>query len=366
MASCRDVLAMDLHAAGEPGRVILSGVPSLRGETPAARVEYFRSHFDELRLRMLREPRGYPAANCNILVPPVDPRADAGFLILEQVEYPPMSGTNTICVATALVEMGMVPVREPVSEFVLESPAGLVAITAEVRGGHARRITFENVPCFAMALDLDIDVPTLGSVRVDVAWGGMIYAIADAAALGLELVPGRARELARVGEMIKVATREQAPQQHPEHPALVGPTICLLSGPAPDDSCDRCNTVVVSTGELDWDVPDTWTGALDRSPCGTGTSALMATLFARGELGLGQDFRHQGILGTIFTGRLVRETEWNGRPAVVPTISGRAYVTGHARYVLDPEDPFPAGFTVGDIWGAGVARRSGPGDGESS
>ncbi len=353
MTRVRDVLAIDLHAEGEPGRVVLGGMPDVPGDTMFAKMQFIERNLDGLRLRMLREPRGYPAANCNLILPPTDPRAAAGYVILEQVEYPPMSGSNTICVATALIEMGMVEVREPVTEFVLESPAGLVGIQAEVRGGRAVRITFENVPSFVMALDVPVQVPELGEVVVDIAWGGMIFVIADGAGLGLSLVPERARELVRVGEMIKAATREQAPQAHPENPAVVGPTIALLSGPASGPHADLRNTVVVSTGTLRWDRPDSWTGALDRSPCGTGTSAKMATMHARGKLPLNQEFRHEGVLGTVFTGRLLRETTVAGRPAVVPTISGRAYVTGHARYVLDPDDPFPEGYTVADIWGEG-------------
>ncbi|MHB1575905.1 MAG: proline racemase family protein [Candidatus Dormibacteria bacterium] len=355
MAAVRDVLAIDLHAAGEPGRVVVGGVPDLPGGNMFEKMQYFRTHLDELRLRMLREPRGYPAANCNVILPPTDPRAAAGYIIMEQVEYPPMSGSNTICVATALIEMGMVEVTEPLTTFTLEAPAGLVEIRAEVVDGRARSITFENVPSFVMAQDLEIEVPELGRVVVDVAWGGMIYVLAEVDRLGLELVPSRARELARAGEMIKAATWEQAPQTHPENEEIQGPTIALLAGPPSGPHADGRNAVVVSTGQLDWGRPDSWTGALDRSPCGTGTCARMALLHARGQLPLFTDFRHEGILGTLFTGRLIGETMVSGRPAVVPTITGRAYVTGHARYVLDHDDPFPAGFTVGDIWGTAEA-----------
>lgn len=355
MTAARDVLAVDLHAEGEPGRVIVGGVPDLPGGTMADKARAFQRELDGLRRRMLREPRGYPASCCNVILPPTLPDAAAGFIIMEQVEYPPMSGSNTICVATALVELGMVEVREPVTEFLLEAPAGPVRIRAEVRGGHATSIEFENVPSFVFALDVPVVVPELGEVMVDIAYGGMIYAIVDAERLGLGLEPHRARELVRVGEMVKAATFQQARQTHPEDGTITGPTIAQLSGPPSRPDADRRNTVVVSTGELDWDRPDSWTGVLDRSPCGTGTCAKMACLHARGELPLGQEFRHEGILGTVMTGRLVRETTVAGRPAVVPTIRGRAYVTGHARYVLDPQDPFPEGFTVGDLWGAGTA-----------
>jgi proline racemase len=300
---------------------------------------------------MLREPRGYPAANCNLVLPPTRPEAQAGFVIMEPVEYPPMSGTNTICVATALLETGMVPMREPVTDLVLEAPAGLVRVRAECSNGKVTAVTFRNVPAFAVHLDRPVEVPHLGTVAVDVAWGGMFYVIAEAEPFGLRLTPDEGRDIVRIGEMIKSATQEQLPVVHPENPEIAGVTIAQLSGPPLGSGADRRNAVVVSTGKLDWDRPATWTGAIDRSPCGTGTCAKMATLHARGRLGLDRDFRHEGILGTVFTGRLVEETTVGGRPAVVPTITGRAWVTGVTQDVLDAEDPFPEGFTVGDIWG---------------
>jgi proline racemase len=299
---------------------------------------------------MLREPRGYPAANCNLILPPTRPEADAGFVIMEQVEYPAMSGTNTICVTTALLETGMVPMREPVTELVLEAPAGLVGVRAECSNGKVTKVTFRNVPAFAVHVGRTIEVPHLGPVTVDVAWGGMFYVIADAAPFGLKITPDEGREIVRIGEMIKAATQEQLPVVHPENPEIVGVTIAQLSGLPTALGSHRKNAVIVSTGKLDWDRPATWTGAIDRSPCGTGTCAKMAALHARGELGLNQDFHHEGILGTIFTGRLVEETTVGPYCAVVPTISGRAWITGFAHYVVDAEDPFPEGFTVGDIW----------------
>lgn len=354
-----EVVAVDAHAAGEPGRVLFGGSLEVPGTTMWDKMRHIAGHHDDLRLRMLREPRGYPAANCNLVLPATDPAAVAGFIIMEQVEYPPMSGSNTICVATVLVETGRVEVAEPVTHFVLEAPAGLVAVEVRVEGGKARSVTFQNVPAFAMQLEAPVEVPGIGTLRVDLAYGGMVYAIADAAALGFALTPDEARELVRVGECIKTAAREQVPQAHPERPDLVGPTIACLVGPARGPHADQRNAVVVSTGTLDWERPGTWTGALDRSPCGTATCAQMAVLHARGQLPLSRDFRNEGILGTVFTGRLVAETVVAGRPAVVPTITGTAWITGQARYVLDPEDPFPAGFTVGDIWGPATLTEAG-------
>jgi proline racemase len=348
------VTAVDAHACGEPGRVITGGVLDVPGATMFEKKTYLETQADHLRLRMLREPRGYPAANCNLILPPTHPEADAGFVIMEQVEYPPMSGTNTICVVTVLIETGMVKVTEPVTRLKLETPAGLVGVEAEVVNGKVRKVTFRNVPAFATHLDAKVEVQGLGTVTVDVAYGGMFYVIAEAAPLGFRLTPDEARDIVRVAEMIKAAARQQLPVTHPENPGISGVSIAQLSGEASRAGVHRKNTVVVSTGELDWSKPASWTGVLDRSPCGTGTCAKMAVLHAKGRLPLGQDFVHEGILGTVFTGRLIEETRVGDYAAVVPTLSGQAWITGFAQYVVDPEDPFPNGFTVGDIWGSGT------------
>jgi proline racemase len=348
----RMISAVDAHACGEPGRVIVGGVLDVPGKTMFEKMKYFETQADDLRKLMLREPRGYPASNCNLILPPTHPEADAGFIIMEQVEYPPMSGTNTICVVTVLLETGMIPIRGRNMKLKLDTPAGLVEVEAEVTNGKVTRVTFQNVPAFAVHLDKPIEVKDLGTVRVDVAYGGMFYVIADAVSLGLRLMPDEARDIVRVGEMIKAAAREQLPVQHPENPEISGITIAQLSGPSLNSQVHRRNTVIVSTGKLDWSRPSSWTGALDRSPCGTGTCAKMATLHAKGLLPLQQDFIHEGILGTTFTGRLISETRVGPHAAVIPTIGGRAWITGIANYVVDAEDPFPTGFTVGDIWGA--------------
>ena len=307
MAFSRAITAVDAHACGEPGRVIVSGAPQVEGETMFEKMVALREHHDDLRRLMLREPRGYPAANCNVLLPPTRSDADAGFVIMEQTEYPPMSGTNTICVVTVLIETGIVAATEPVTELVVETPAGLVGVTADVADGKVTRVTFRNVPAFAMHLDAVVDVPEIGPVTVDVAWGGMFYVIAEAAQLGLDLEPEEGRTIVRLGEMIKAATREALPVVHPENPAIEGVTISQLWGPAKHEASARRNAVVVSTGTLDWSRPDTWTGAIDRSPCGTGTCAAMAVLHAKGQIALHEEFVHEGLLGTRFVGRLIRD-----------------------------------------------------------
>src|ERR1700682_3186056 len=271
--------AIDVHAGGEPGRVIVGGVLDVPGSSMFEKRVYLEQHADHLRKRMLREPRGYPGLCCNLVLPPTRPEADAGFVIMEQTDYPPMSGSNTIFVATVLLRTGRLPRREPVTEIVLEAPAGLIAVRAEVANGKVKNVTFRNVPAFAMHLDVALEVPRLGTLTVDIAYGGMFYVIADAPSLCLRLTPGEGREIVRTGEMIKAAAREQYPVTHPDNAAVSGYSVAQLSGPAHGSDADMRNAVVISTGTFDWDRPDTWTGVLDRSACGTGTCARMATLW---------------------------------------------------------------------------------------
>jgi proline racemase len=270
---------------------------------------------------------------------------------MEQVEYPPISGTNTICVVTALLETGIVPSTNGVCRLKLDTPAGLVEVDAEVHDRKVLSVTFRNVPCFAVHLNRQIEVRGLGTVMVDVGYGGMFYVIAETTALGLRVAPDEARDLVRVGEMIKAAANEQLAAIHRENPAIHGITIAQISAPSTEPGISRRNAVIVSTGKLDWERTASWTGTLDRSPCGTGTCARMTTLYAKGELALGEDFVHQGILGTTFTGRLVERTRVGPYDGAIPTIRGRAWITGFAEYVVDASDPFPNGYTVQDLWG---------------
>jgi proline racemase len=314
--------------SGIPMRVITGGVPTIPGETVYQQMRWLEQNDDQLRLLMLREPRGYPAACCNLIVPAKHPDAAAGYIIMEQVEYPVMSGGNTIAVATVLLETGMIPMQEPITEFQLEAPAGLIGIRAECRNGKV----------------------THGEVTVDVGWGGMFYVIADVGQLdGLTLLPERGREITRVSSLILRAAQDQLEVAHPGYPGI-GITVAQLSGPTDNPNADRRNAVTMASGPISFDDPSTWTGALDRCPCGTGTCAKMAVLHAKGELDLGRPFRHEGLLGTVYTGELVEETEVGGHPAVVPTVGGQAWISGFSNHVLDPTDPFANGFTVGDLW----------------
>ena len=345
----RMIQAIDTHA-GTPMRVITGGGPHIPGNSVYEKMKWREANDDQLRKLMLREPRGYPAHCCNLLVPPNHPEADAGYIIMEQIEYPVMSGGNTISVVTVLLEMGILPMKEPITELVLEAPAGLIRVTAECKNGKVKGVTFKNVPAFAVHLDAVIDVPHLGKVTVDVGWGGMFYVIADVRQFkGLELIPEHGAELARVSSMIRQAAIEQLPVAHPDYPGI-GITVSQLSGPSDDPNADWKNVVTMASGEFSWDDPSTWTGAHDRCPCGTGTCAKMAVLHAKGELELNQDFRHQGIVGNIYTGRLVGTTNIGEKQAVIPTITGTSWIYGMSTYVLDHDDPFTEGFTLGDIW----------------
>ncbi|MBQ8144254.1 MAG: proline racemase family protein [Butyricicoccus sp.] len=349
MSFKRIVTTVETHS-GEPMRVITGGVPHIPGDTVYEQRLWLSEHDDQLRMLMCREPRGYPPMCVNLLVPPKHPKADAGFIIMEQVEYPVMSGGNTISVATVLLETGMLPMQEPVTEFTLEAPAGLIPIRAECQNGKVTSVTFQNVPAFAVCLDRELDVPGLGKIVVDVAWGGMFYVIADVRQFpGLELTPAHGSEITRITSLILGAAQQQIHVTHPNYPDIKI-TQVELSGPTDNPNADRKNAVRVGSGTVDLDNPATWKGAIDRCPCGTGTCAKMAVLHAKGQLPLHQKFRHEGILGTVYTGELIGTTKIGEYDAVIPTVSGESWIYGYNTLVLDPSDPFTNGFTVGDIW----------------
>lgn len=350
MQISRVLSAVEAHAEGEPGRVITGGMPPLKGNSVFEMMQDMAANHDHIRLQMLREPRGNPGLCCNAIVPAQHPDADIGFIIMEQMEYPPMSGSNTICVVTVLLETGILPMIEPVTELTLEAPAGLIRVRARCENGKVKRVEFRNVPAFAVHLDKVIEVPGFGAVCVDIAWGGMFFVLAEAAPLGVSLEAGNGKEILRVSEAIRHAAVQQLPVAHPENPAITGPTITNLWGPPEAPGSDGRGAITISTGPFDPDNPQNASGILDRSPCGTGTCAKMAVLHARGLLKPGVDYVNAGPLGTTFTGRIIEETQVGPYPAVVPTLSGQGWVYGMNQWTLDPSDPFPAGYTVGDMW----------------
>ncbi|MEM6987135.1 MAG: proline racemase family protein [Pseudomonadota bacterium] len=350
MRASRMITAVEAHAEGEGGRVITGGMPHLPGDSVFEKMRYMHAHHDGLRTLMLQEPRGNPALCCNALVPPCDPRADAGFIIMEQTEYPPMSGSNTMCVVTTLLETGILPMQEPVTELVLEAPAGLIEVRAQCQDGKVTRVSFRNVPAFAVHLDVPLEVPSHGVATVDIAWGGMFFVIADATQFDLDPVAENGSDIVRIGEALRVAAAEQYPVVHPDNPHITGPTISQLTAPAVAQDTHGRSAVVLSTGQFDATRPHAITGALDRSPCGTGTCAKMAVMHAKGLIDVGVDYVNAGPLGTTFTGCIESLTQVGPYTAVVPRLSGQAWISGVSQYLLDPSDPFPRGFTIGDIW----------------
>ncbi|GAA2042905.1 proline racemase family protein [Agromyces tropicus] len=331
MRSSRLYTAVDSHTEGMPTRVVTGGIGVIPGATMNERRLHFIEHLDHIRKLLVNEPRGHAAMSGAILQPPTRPDADYGVLYIEVSGCLPMCGHGTIGVATVLVETGMVEVVEPVTEIRLDTPAGLVIARVAVSDGHADSVTIENVPSYPVRLDAEIEVPGLGTVPYSLAFGGNFYAMVDLDAVGLPFDRDRQQDILDAGLAIMAAVNEQAP---PSHPEIEGVDHCHhVEFIAPgSDAVHSRHAMAIHPG---------W---FDRSPCGTGTSARMAELWARGELPLDRDFRNESFIGSSFTGRLVRETEVAGIPAVVPTITGRAWVTGIGQYLLDPTDPFPEGF----------------------
>jgi len=335
MRAAKVYSAVDSHTEGMPTRVITGGVGTLPGRSMAERRRYLISERDDLRTLLMYEPRGHAAMSGAILQPPCRPDADAGVVFIEVSGCLPMCGHGTIGVATVLVETGMVEVKEPVTELRLDTPAGLVQAAVEVSDGRAAAVTIRNVPAYLHLRDAQVTVPGLGELSLDLAWGGNFYAMLPAAAVGLDVAPGSHDDLVSAGLSVMAAVNEQLSFAHPEQPDIDECHHVIFTAPGDDRVSARGATAIRP-------------GWIDRSPCGTGTSARMAGLHARGELGLNEDFVHASLIGSVFTGRLVATTEVGGFPAVVPTVRGRAWVTGLASYMLDPDDPFPAGFLMCD------------------
>ena len=337
MRAKRAITVVGCHAGGEIGNVVVGGALPPPGATVFERMQAL-ARDDSLRRLLLREPRGSVAVHTNLIVPTSREDCAAGYIIMEPTEYPAMSGSNTICVATVLLETGMVEMVEPETTVRLEAPAGVVEVTARCRDGKCESVELTNVPCFADRLDAPLEVDGHGTLTVDVAFGGMWYAIADAHALGFALEPHEARDLCVVGERIRVAAREQLPCAHPENSEIAGVSIVEIAEPWRGVGQVSRNAVVVAPGRL------------DRSATGTGLSARMSALHARGSMRAGDAMTHASVLGTTFDGRIVEETTLGGRPAIVPAIRGSAWITGITQVLVDPTDPFPEGYLLSDTW----------------
>ncbi|AAV93922.1 proline racemase family protein [Ruegeria pomeroyi] len=340
MRSSKTIHVISAHAEGEVGDVIVGGVAPPPGETLWEQRNWI-ARDGRLRNFMLNEPRGGVFRHVNLLVPPKDPRADAAFIIMEPEDTPPMSGSNSICVATVLLDSGLVEMVEPVTELVLEAPGGLVHVRAECRDGKAERIFVRNLPSFAAQLDVSLDVPGLGRVRVDTAFGGDSFVVVRPQDVGVEITRDRARDLAEMGIAITNAANAQLGFHHPENPDWRHISFCLFAGGIErrDGILRAASAVAIQPGKI------------DRSPTGTAVSARMAILHVRGDMAQGEQFIATSIIGSEFSGRIAGLTSVGERPAILPEISGRGWITGMHQHMLDPADPWPDGYRLRDTWG---------------
>lgn len=339
MRSRKAIEIVGCHAEGEVGDVIVGGVAPPPGASLWDQSRFIAGD-GTLRNFVLNEPRGGVFRHVNLLVPPKHPDAQMGFIIMEPEDTPPMSGSNCICVATVLLDTGILPMQEPETELVLEAPAGLIQIRALCRDGKAERIILRNVPSFADKLGAKLDVPGVGAVTVDIAFGGDSFVIARAGDFGFTMKPEEARDIAVMGRRIATAANEQLGFRHPVLTGWDHISFCFMTGELDEleGSLTSRNACVVNPGKL------------DRSPTGTGCSALMAVLHAKGLLKTGDRFIGRSIIESRFEGRIEEETEIAGRKAIIPSIGGRAWITGRSTLLLDPADPWPAGYKISDTW----------------
>lgn len=338
----RLITAVDSHTEGEPARVVIGGIPHIPGNTMIEKWQWAQTHLDETRTMLMFEPRGNSGMSGSIITTPASPEADVGIVFIEVSGFLPMCGHGTIATCTVLVETGIVEAKEPVTEITLDTPAGLVKAKVRVEDGIAKDVTIQNVPSFLYKSDVEVAVPDLGRVKLDIAWGGNFYAIVPAASIGLEVIPERAKDIVDYGAKIREAIYEQVKVVHPENPAVNRCTHVRFISPPGNPKATWKNAVFYSAE------------GIDRSPCGTGTSAEMAFRHAKGELKLNEEFVSESIIGSLFYGKLIEETKVGSLPAVVPTIRGSAYIMGFQQFVLDPSDPWPRGFYLGakSKWGA--------------
>ena len=339
MRSLRSINIVSCHAEGEVGDVIVGGVLPPPGDTLWEQSRFI-ARDKQLRQFVLNEPRGGVFRHVNLLVPPKDKRAVAAWIIMEPEDTPPMSGSNSICVATVLLDTGIVPMVEPVTHMVLEAPGGLVEVSARCSEGKAQAITVRNVPSFVDKLGVALEVPGMGTLSVDIAYGGDSFVIVDAEAAGFAIEPDEARAIAEAGVRITRAANEQLGFEHPTNPDWNHISFCQFAAPIREENGVKtgANAVVIQPGKI------------DRSPTGTGCSARMAVLHAKGLLQARETFVGRSIIGSQFHCRVEEVTSMAGRPAIIPSITGRAWITGTRQEMLDPADPWPLGYKLSDTW----------------
>ena len=346
MTPRRVISVVGCHAEGEIGDVIVGGVLPPAGRTLFEQMQVMQRDHDDVRRLLLCEPRGSVARHANLLVPPVAPNCAVGAIIMEPTEYVPSSGSNLICIATVVLETGIVPMVEPETSVMIEVPGGVVTARATCRDGKCVSVEIENVASFVDRLDAPLEVAGVGTIPVDVAYGGMFYALVDATRLGYRISADEARDLAALGEKVRLAARQQFNVVHPENPGIHGVSIIQLHEPFRGIDCVTRNTCIVAPGRS------------DRSPTGTGTCARMAVLRARGQMQVGDAMVHSSLIDSRFRGRILGDCWVGGRAGILPAISGRAWITGFHQYVLDTSDPWPTGYVLNDTWGVsgGIAQ----------
>ncbi len=339
MRSSTVIHTVSCHAEGEVGDVIVGGVQPPPGDTIWEQSRFI-ARDETLRNFMLNEPRGGVFRHINLLVPPKNPRAHMGWIVMEPADTPPMSGSNSMCVATVLLETGIVPMQDPVTRLILEAPGGIIEIEATCRDGKVERVRVRNLPSFVDKLDAHVEVEGLGTLTVDTAYGGDSFVIVDAQALGFGITPDEARDIAVTGIRITDAANEQLGFHHPGNAEWAHLSFCKIAAPVHVVGALKTgrNAVVVRPGKL------------DRSPCGTGCSARMAVLHARGELAIGEPFQGRSIVDSEFDCVIDEAIDMDGKVAIVPAISGRAWITGTHQHMLDPDDPWPGGYRLSDTW----------------
>jgi proline racemase len=344
MRSASSYTAVEVHAEGEQGTCYLGSVFDVPGVTMADKLRHINEVDDSIRRFLTLEPRGRPQASANLVFPSTHPEADAGFVVCQGDRAHAMSGSNTICVVTALLETGMVAMTEPETTVVLETAAGLICATATCRDGRCERVTFDGVPSFVEALDVPLNVAGLGDITVDVAYGGCYYVLVDSAKLGVKLDRRSARQVVEAGTAISLAARQSIHVQHPEIPEIDFISYVMLVGDDhPGNGSLRGATVL--------------SGRVDRSPCGTGNSARLAVMAGRGMAQVGSRFIARSLIDSEFTVEMIGETSVGGRPAVLPRIGGRGWVVGTRTTTVDPSDPFPLGYVLSDLWGDEVGAE---------
>lgn len=334
MKAMRTINAVDSHTMGEPTRIVVGGVPVIPGKTMPEKKAYLEQNLDHIRTAIMHEPRGHKDMFGSIITQPTKEEADLGIIFMDGGGYLNMCGHGSIGALTVAVELGMVPVQEPYTDVVLEAPAGLVKGKVKVEDGKAKEVSIVNVPSFLYKQDVEVDVPEVGKLTIDISFGGSFFALVKSSDLGMDICTSNAQKLCDVGMKILKAVNEQVKVQHPVLEHIKSVDLVEIYGPAKNPKATLQNVVVFGQGQV------------DRSPCGTGTSAKLATLYAKGHLKMNEEFIYESITGTMFKGRVIEETKVGDYNAIIPEITGSAYITGFNQFIIDPEDPLKYGFTL--------------------